>query len=98
MVDRQQRQQEAIARAAAAERGESAPDAGASATPATVTVRVKPDLRKRNYEYSFGKAHGFSADYEFNAGNYFTQELAPADAEELRSRKDKRFTVASDAE
>ena len=91
MVDRKQNQQEAIARAAAAERGEAMPEA--EAAPAGVEVRVKPDGRQPYYEYDFGKAHGFSADYAFNAANNFTQHLTPEDAEELRSRRDDRFSI-----
>lgn len=92
MVDRRQAQQEQIARAAAEARGEAMPEAGAAA-PSGVEVRIKADLRLPNYEYEFGKAHGFSADYLFDASNHFTQTLTPEDAEELRSRRDPRFTI-----
>jgi hypothetical protein len=85
-----QAQQEQIARAAA-ERGEVPATGGAE--PAGVEVRVKPEGRRTNYEYDFGRAHGFSRDYEFNAANHFTQHLTPEDAEELRSRNDPRFAI-----
>lgn len=96
MVDRRQAQQEQIARAAAeaaAARGETPTVPNPDDAPATVEVRVKPDGRKPNYDYAFGKAHGFSRDYFFDAANYFTQHLTPEDAEELRSRNDPRFSI-----
>lgn len=90
-MDRKQAQQDQIARAAAEARGESSP--AADEAQQGIEVRVKPDGRQPYYEYDFGRKHGFSADYEFNAANNFTQHLTPEDAEELRSRRDPRFSI-----
>lgn len=87
-------QQRQIAQAAAEARGESAPEAA----PSGVQVRVKPSERPGTfYEFEFGKAHGFSADYSFTAANHWTQTLTAEDAEELRARGDHRFTFLGGA-
>jgi hypothetical protein len=92
MADRKQEQQDQIARAAAEARGEAMPEA--AATPQGVEVRIRAaNDRQPHYAYEFGKAHGFSADYAFNAENNFTAHLSPEDAEELRARNDPRFTI-----
>lgn len=92
MVDRRQAQQDQIARAAAAERGEE-PQAEAEAAPQGIEVRIARALRSPSYEYDFGRKHGFGADYEFNAANDFTQHLTEDDANDLRSRRDARFVI-----